>query len=359
MRERLSYFDNVKGVLIALVVVGHLLEPLTKTSSGNLFGFALADAIYLFHMPLFVFVTGLFSKSVFRNGIYRSEVPIYYFVVCFMLYGALMIEKMLLGADVDVNFLTLNGRIPWYLMAAGFYVVSVPLFSRIRPSLALSGSVVIALLAGLVEGTNMLSATRVISFLPYFLAGYYLKPQWITDQKKRWFGGSRVIAVAPIVLVAIADVAFFSVCDVEQKTFLFKMFYGKLSYGEALSASGLNISLWLCAVVRLVHYGVVGIVGVALFAAIPTGFVPILTKAGERSLQVYILHPFIYYYLNSIHFSKSLMLGSDIVSTLVLVLLGVAIAVVLSLPAAPQRWLDSLKSAIGKVVGGGSLQFAN
>ena len=353
MRERLSYFDNVKGVLIALVVVGHLLEPLTKASSGNLFGFALADAIYLLHMPLFVFVTGLFSKSVFRNGIYRSEVPIYYFVVCFMLYGALMIEKTLLGADVDVNFLTLNGRIPWYLMAAGFYVVSVPLFSRIRPTLALSGSVAIALLAGFVEGTNMLSATRVISFLPYFLAGYYLKPQWITDQKKQWFGGSRMIAVVPIVLVAIADVAFFSVCDVEQKTFFFKMFYGKLSYGEALSASGLNISLWLCAVVRLVHYGVVGIVGVALFAAIPTGFVPILTKAGERSLQIYILHPFIYYYLNSIHFSKSLMLGSDIVSTLVLVLLGAAIAAVLSLPAAPQRWLDSLKLAIGKVVGGG------
>lgn len=359
MRERLSYYDNIKGILIALVVIGHLLEPLTRMPLVNSFGFALADSIYLFHMPLFVFVTGLFSKSVFRDGVYRSEVPIYYFTVCFLLYGALVAEKALLGSAISVNFLTLNGRIPWYLMAAGFYVMGVPFFSRIRPAFAIAGSIALAVLTGLVEGTNMLSATRVITFLPYFLAGYYLDPKAIVAFKER-FGGAKGPSwfCLAFILVIVLEIAFFCMCDDAQKTFFFKMFYGKLSYEEALSDSGLHISLWLCMVVRLVHYGAVCVVGIGLLAAIPTGFVPILTKAGKRSLQIYLLHPFVYYYLNSIHFSRSLQIGSDVVSTLVLVLLGVVVATVLSLPAAPQRWLDSLKAAIGKFVGGGSPRFA-
>lgn len=138
-KERLAYFDNVKGVLIALVVIGHLLEPCAKLGAEALAGFKVLDFIYMFHMPLFIFVTGLFSKSVFKQGRFRAEVPLFYFAICFLMYTGLMVEKLCLGSEVSFNYLTLNGRIPWYLMVAGFYVLGVPLFARLKPSVAMGG----------------------------------------------------------------------------------------------------------------------------------------------------------------------------------------------------------------------------
>ena len=57
--RRSLYWDNIKGVLIILVVFGHFLFGLQNSEINN----TIVDAIYLFHMPAFVFVSGYFSKS--------------------------------------------------------------------------------------------------------------------------------------------------------------------------------------------------------------------------------------------------------------------------------------------------------
>ena len=67
---RIAYFDNVKGILIALVVLGHVISPVIAT---NPYANLLHHTIYLFHMPLFVFTTGLFSASVFSSGALKVE----------------------------------------------------------------------------------------------------------------------------------------------------------------------------------------------------------------------------------------------------------------------------------------------
>lgn len=59
------YFDNLKFILIACVVAGHALEPLNATSPLS---HALYNFIYFFHIPLFVFVTGYFSKQMDKIG---------------------------------------------------------------------------------------------------------------------------------------------------------------------------------------------------------------------------------------------------------------------------------------------------
>lgn len=56
---RIALFDNIKGLLIILVVVGHVAHPV---HNDNPTISCLFDVIYLFHMPLFVFVSGLFAK---------------------------------------------------------------------------------------------------------------------------------------------------------------------------------------------------------------------------------------------------------------------------------------------------------
>ncbi|TJY67440.1 hypothetical protein E4J89_15285 [Arthrobacter sp. CAU 1506] len=53
--------DTAKGALIVLVVLGHLLE-VTNFWDAETFRLALT-AIYLFHMPAFVFLAGITAKA--------------------------------------------------------------------------------------------------------------------------------------------------------------------------------------------------------------------------------------------------------------------------------------------------------
>lgn len=350
-KVRLAYFDNIKGVLIILVVVGHLLEPCARLGSAGLEGFRILDFIYMFHMPLFIFLTGLFSKSVFKNGCFRAEVPLFYFAICFLLYTGLMVEKCLLGSNVSFNYLTLNGRIPWYLMVAGFYVLGVPFFARLKPLAAMGGGLAIAVLAGLVDGTNMLSASRAITFLPLFLAGFYLSPGAIIARMKGGAFHYRWLAAVAAVITIVAAAMFFQFCGLEQLEFFLNMFYGKCSYADMLSASGLDLPLVVCMLLRLLSYAAIAVIGVALFILLPTGRVPLLTNAGARSLQIYVLHPFAYYALGSIGFTQNVfVLLPPVGAVVALMLLGTVLALLLSVFGGLQRAFDGMKARIGRWV---------
>lgn len=350
-KERLAYFDNVKGVLIALVVIGHLLEPCAKLGAEALAGFKVLDFIYMFHMPLFIFVTGLFSKSVFKQGRFRAEVSLFYFAICFLMYTGLMVEKLCLGSEVSFNYLTLNGRIPWYLMVAGFYVLGVPFFARLKPSVAMGGGLVISLLAGLVDGTNMFSASRAITFLPVFLAGFYLSPQAIVNQMKNELPGRHRLLMALSVGIVVIGFLFFQLCGPQKLEFFLTLFYGKGSYDDMLAASGLDLSVGVCMLLRLVSYGAVAAMGVALLALLPTRRVSLLTNAGARSLQVYVLHPFIYYALNTAKFTDWVFSAlPPVEAVLLLALLGASIAVLLSSSGKPQQFFDWMKARIARWV---------
>ncbi|MCD7857149.1 MAG: hypothetical protein LUG55_05010 [Clostridiales bacterium] len=58
IKKRAAYLCNVKLFLLVLVVLGHSMEQVGM--KGNL----LYRLIYLFHMPLFAFVSGLHLKTV-------------------------------------------------------------------------------------------------------------------------------------------------------------------------------------------------------------------------------------------------------------------------------------------------------
>lgn len=61
-KQRDYFFDNIKGFLIILVVFGHAIRYLAfKRNSTVLLG--LFMLIYSFHMPLFIFISGFFSKK--------------------------------------------------------------------------------------------------------------------------------------------------------------------------------------------------------------------------------------------------------------------------------------------------------
>ena len=61
---RNDYFDNIKSVLITLVVIGHFLLPLESTRLKD----GLVNVIYLFHMPMFIMVSGYHIRDDRKSG---------------------------------------------------------------------------------------------------------------------------------------------------------------------------------------------------------------------------------------------------------------------------------------------------
>ncbi|MFR7480201.1 MAG: acyltransferase family protein [Roseburia sp.] len=71
-KERDYFFDNLKAVLIFLVVLGHFLLPIR----GDNPLVVVKRLIYVFHMPLFVFISGYFAKKIYKNGQYNFVINI-------------------------------------------------------------------------------------------------------------------------------------------------------------------------------------------------------------------------------------------------------------------------------------------
>lgn len=64
MKERNLKLDNAKGILITLVVIGHMLLPIQGTTRGVTNFFYM---IYAFHMPAFVFISGLLAQRIYTR----------------------------------------------------------------------------------------------------------------------------------------------------------------------------------------------------------------------------------------------------------------------------------------------------
>ena len=59
--KRVAWIDQVRGISILLVIFGHVWRNAYEdyALSPKIFG-VVFDAIYLFHMPVFFFVSGIF-----------------------------------------------------------------------------------------------------------------------------------------------------------------------------------------------------------------------------------------------------------------------------------------------------------
>ena len=113
-KERDYFFDNVKAVLMFLVVLGHLLLPI----HGESFLVVVKRLIYVFHMPLFVFVSGYFAKTFYKNGRYDYRKLLYLGKAYLVFVVAIQLVYAISGyqAFSQINFFSQSGA-PWYLFA--------------------------------------------------------------------------------------------------------------------------------------------------------------------------------------------------------------------------------------------------
>ncbi|UEA45325.1 acyltransferase family protein [Collinsella stercoris] len=266
-RTRIALFDNIKGLLIILVVAGHMMQPIHNDNPTLSTTF---DIIYLFHMPLFVFMSGLFAKSTYRNGSLNYD-RIISFAVLGIAYQAALLAVS--SKDITLASMLRFASAPWYLIAMAWWGLLTPLLSWMGARRGMICSLVASFLWGLVDMEGgFLALSRMFAFLPCFALGYYLTPARVERAANSSWPWLAVFFAAIIVAARVASPHAYE--------WFFPLVYGDNPYGPHVAMG---------VVRKIAALGSGALLSVACIKLVPRS-TSWLTVLGRRTLQVYIVH---------------------------------------------------------------------
>lgn len=276
--KRIERWDSVKGLLIFLVVFGHILDSVIRQADGGIrVHKAVFLFIYSFHMPLFVFISGLFSKRTIDQARYPKIFS--YLVLYFTLNVLLLLEKLAVGKDPGLNLFS-DSSVPWYALALfSFHLITIFL-KRFSHKYVFILAILVACFAGYDSQIgDFLALSRTIVFYPFFFAGYCLKP----EKLERIFAGRDRKVLSWILLFLIMIFILFHVKDlyIARKLLTGRNPYSKLG----------DLEEW-GFLLRLLYYLAAFFMGTLVVMATPVHF-PFgkgLATLGKSSLQIYALH---------------------------------------------------------------------
>lgn len=274
MKERDYFFDNLKAVLIFLVVVGHFILPITN--SHSIVG--LKYLIYIFHMPVFIFVTGYFSKTIYKSGKYNYNKIFSVIILYIMFMIAINLLSFAFGKInhwYEIDYFNVKGA-PWYLLAMILYYFIIPFIKDIKPGIVIFISCILSLLVGYQKSIDgILSLSRIIVFSPFFFAGYYITKKNIDIVLRNKF--KYIIYILAII---------FSVLIVRYYNIFSKYCYLVYADSSYYDLKGLYKN-------GIVARFIIEILAV-LFMLFTIYITPkrkmVFTFIGERTLQIYIFH---------------------------------------------------------------------
>ncbi|WP_433249205.1 acyltransferase family protein [Streptosporangium sp. CA-135522] len=195
--DRDPFFDNAKFLAIVLVVSGHLVEGLRDVPLAH----AAYFYVYLFHMPLFIVLSGYLSRNfTFSSGKARkliSTLAVPY--VIFELVYAL--PRLILYGKLDVSLLD-PYYLTWFLMSLFLWRLSTPVWQQLRWPLVVA--VALSLLSGTSRLPDELSMNRTLGLLPFYVLGLMLRPEHFVWLRRRWVRVAGAVTLAAGALVALA-----------------------------------------------------------------------------------------------------------------------------------------------------------
>ena len=269
--DRYPALDNARFILIALVVVGHLIEQLVHTGPA---ADALYRWIYLFHMPAFVLISGALSSPVLtRRRLVRIVTGLLLPYVLFQtLYPAW--DAWLFGSgDWSQGYLTPYWLL-WYLLSLACWRLMLPVFARLKYPLPIA--VAIALAAGAVSWIGYpFSLSRTLAFFPLFLLGFRLRA-W----RLQHLGGTATRKSLAVLILAgtVAGAWFLRGLDPQ-------WLYASVDYGT------LGVAPVLGAGIRLALLAASSACALSVLTLVPRR--PRWAGAGRRSIDAYLLHGFL------------------------------------------------------------------
>ena len=270
-QTRLEKWDNVKLFLILCVVIGHILS---KQLNHSLAAKQVYYCIYLFHMPAFVIVSGLFAKRTIREKNYDKAFRflLLYLFIQILLFG----ERFLVQGDRELSLFSVTGA-AWYALAMfAFYLMTMYL-QRYSKWYVLVLSVIVSCAAGYDPAvTGFLSISRILVFYPFFLLGFY-----VDSVKTAEFGRKYWVKIAAAAI--LAAVMLYSWKNIDDIYWTMRVLKGKDPYQTYahLKAYG--------GILRLIHFVGSSVLSFSVFALVPERKF-FFSVIGQRTMTIYALH---------------------------------------------------------------------
>lgn len=169
--------DALKMVLICLVIYAHipLLDGFLHGQSieCNAFMWHSVKGIYAFHMPLFVLLSGYFTKRKPLKLQFNSSVKLLRLFVTFHCID-LLLQCCKDGVLPTFHDLIYPSFALWYLLCLFYWRMLVAVLSdRFNRNSLIFASLVASLLVGFVPIKGEMGFQRFFSFMPYFFIGHY------------------------------------------------------------------------------------------------------------------------------------------------------------------------------------------
>ncbi len=270
-KERDPFFDSLKFILTAMVVMGHALQGMLE--SGNQLLFATYTFTQLFRIPLFIFVSGYFSKNLTWTKYKKS---LFALLVTYFLFQTLYYFEVTDLKNFNLlSFLVEPRGLMWYIMALiiwrGFFSL-LPRFKYDFP-IILTLSVAAALIIGFKITTTIFEGLRVVSFFPYFVLGYYCNSSTI----------AKIRSWNKVVPFFILIFGFIAVYDYMPHLFRLSL-YGTISY-KVLFKEAPMMGMWY----RLLSFPIALFFGAMVINLATSSF----AKWGKKTVFIYLLHPIV------------------------------------------------------------------
>ena len=168
--------DSIKGLLIILVILGHLIIAL---DNYNFINHSVMGLIYIFHMPLFILISGYLTKHPDNQQprqMWKSVGKI--FIVLLIFQAISILRFYYLRGDFIQPLMMFPFGILWYLMCLIWWRIMIyytPKTLLNRPLLYLIIAIALSLLSGVFHLSSFLAIQRTLNFYFFFLLGFYYR----------------------------------------------------------------------------------------------------------------------------------------------------------------------------------------
>jgi fucose 4-O-acetylase-like acetyltransferase len=270
LKNREYYFDNIKGILIMLVIFGHLIEfsVIENKLSKEIYTY-----IYFFHMPAFILISGFFAKKSLeqikiKELMLKLGLPYVIFQTIYLYF-----HNSLFDYKFEHTLMT-PYWILWFLFSLIFWHILSYIFNQLKYGLLYA--FVIGVLAGMYNefGTSF-GLSRTLIFFPFFFLGIKLKKKHFTLIKNNT---TKLISVFFLIVFYffIQNLSFFN----------YEFLWGSTSYKFN------NLSDLRGIIYRTIQYIVALMLIVSLFSLVPRKKL-FISNIGIYTLYIFLLHGFL------------------------------------------------------------------
>ena len=261
-------WDNIKCILIFLVVLGHMLE-FCKVFGGEV----LYRLIYFFHMPAFLFLSGYFTRKKPKlSGVLEQLLVYCVFQILYILFA-----RYALHTEESLRFST-PYWILWFALVRLYFTILTPLYAKGNRALVLSLAFLLSFAIGYFDGVGYrFSLSRFFVFQPFFILGLYYqeaKPQidsfFAQRNLHKW-----LLCIATVLTIPLAF----------WQKIINRMLYGSYSYADA---NGIFFRVLLAVVAFLW----IGFFCVIVFPKVNRK-INCISTIGANSLPIFLFHGFV------------------------------------------------------------------